>query len=105
MHAIEYIWYGLESFFYIYPMFYNFTKLFSGVGGGARDFIASVEKGTYFQGALTFEGALTFLTLWYLNTVNQFAWIFIYPTGLDITYRLDITIQHFLYNYSLGINR
>ena len=78
---------------------------FEGVLAYFPDFIASVEKGTYFQGVLTFEGALTFETLRYLNTVNQFAWIFIYPTGLDITYRLDITIQHFLYNYSLGINR
>ena len=37
-------------------------------GGGGRyfrDFLAIVEKGTYLEGVLTFEGALTFETVRY----------------------------------------
>ena len=44
-------------------MFYDFKKLFSGVGAYFPDSLASVEKDAYFRGALTFEGALPFETL------------------------------------------
>ena len=43
--------------------------LHKGGGGGGgryfRDFLAIVEKGTYLEGVLTFEGALTFETVRY----------------------------------------
>ena len=49
-------------------MFYKFKEtFFVYFRGGAYfpDFLASLEKGAYFRGELTFEGALTFETLRY----------------------------------------
>ncbi len=52
-----------------------------GEGGGAAyfrggayflDSLASVQKGGYFRGALTFDGALTFETLRYTTDLSEF---------------------------------